>query len=719
MAVKSPRIPKCRTIRWSIMKNFTILSIFMSIAFVVAFLFVGFIQSTIILENITNESIHKVEQELKRMTTPVETSLKIVSKLTKIDHFKNMNSQNINQVLIPLFDDLPQIVSFKIAGEDGSIYMLYKSPHGWMIGNKQSNKDGGAVKWFLMRRDMDGIKMLVSDAPFHLGKSAGFKKVISSEFNQIIWSDPHILPFSNTMGVSVSLPVKNHKGQICIFAFDIELSSFSDVLTKINNVKQGTHFIISDNKQHVILANNNFYNSAEQKIITQSRSNMANVKSYVDFAIQYWEAHKKNIARGPISHRGKNELFYYRYEDLDLIGNLRYVADSSNLPVWVGVILDEDKNIMIKRDMSYLLSIPIVLGLALLIAFGMAHSMTRNYSIPIKLLVERSSRISQMDLTEGEAIISPIIELQQLADSQETMRIELKNATEKLEEWGNTCSLQVVERTKEVEAKSNELVKLNDELAKLNKNLEKRVADEVEASGRKDKIMFQSARQAQMGEMLSMIAHQWRQPLSSISTITGSMLVYLELGAFDQEQFKELLNDINNHAQYLSGTINDFRNFFKPNKDKQPAVLADVMDQSINIIGKSLAYKSIQVNTDYQQKIEIFTFPNELMQVFLNILKNAQDVLLERKTKLPTIDIRILDKNETQVIEISDNAGGIPEELQPKVFEPYFSTKDDKTGTGLGLYMSKLIIEKHCQGDLSVTNLEKGACFKITIPSKQ
>ena len=345
--------------------------------------------------------------------------------------------------------------------------------------------------------------------------------------------------------------------------------------------------------------------------------------------------------------------------------------------------------------------------------------MTKKYTIPIGKLVERSIKIAQMDLLESDPIKTPIIELQQLADSQETMRIELKHATEQLEEWGNTCSLQVIERTKEVEAKSTELAKLNSELAELNKNLEKKVTIEVEASSRKDKIMFQSARQAQMGEMLSMIAHQWRQPLSSISTITGSMLVYLELGTFDQEQFKELLNDINNHAQYLSGTINDFRNFFKPNKDKQPAVLADVMDQSINIIGKSLAYKSIQVNTDYHQKMEILTFPNELMQVFLNILKNAQDVLLERKIKIPTINIQISEENETQVVEISDNAGGIPEELLPKVFEPYFSTKDEKTGTGLGLYMSQLIIEKHCYGNLSVTNLEKGACFKITMPSKQ
>ena len=701
------------------MKSFTILSIFMSIAFVVAFLFVGFMQSTIIFENITNESIHKVEQELKKMTAPIETSLKIVSKLSKIDHLKNMNSQNINQVLIPIFNDFPQIVSFKIAGEDGSVYMLYKSKDGWMIGHVKSNQNGGKALWFSMNKDTGETKELKSEMPFRLGKSSLFKKVIKSESNQIVWSDPRKLPFSNTMGMTVSLPIKNQEGQIFIFAFDVELSSFSDILTNISSLKQGTHFLISDNKQYVILENNNFYNSEEQKTLAQSGYANWNVENYVDYGIQYWEENKDDIKRAPVGHRKKHELFYYRYEGADLIGNLRYLECGSNLSFWVGIILDEDKNIIIKRDMGYLIAIPIILCLALLIAFRMAHSMTKKYTIPIGKLVERSIKIAQMDLLESDPIKTPIIELQQLADSQETMRIELKHATEQLEEWGNTCSLQVIERTKEVEAKSTELAKLNSELAELNKNLEKKVTIEVEASSRKDKIMFQSARQAQMGEMLSMIAHQWRQPLSSISTITGSMLVYLELGTFDQEQFKELLNDINNHAQYLSGTINDFRNFFKPNKDKQPAVLADVMDQSINIIGKSLAYKSIQVNTDYHQKMEILTFPNELMQVFLNILKNAQDVLLERKIKIPTINIQISEENETQVVEISDNAGGIPEELLPKVFEPYFSTKDEKTGAGLGLYMSQLIIEKHCYGNLSVTNLEKGACFKITMPSKQ
>ncbi|MBT4089915.1 MAG: HAMP domain-containing histidine kinase, partial [Deltaproteobacteria bacterium] len=239
---------------------------------------------------------------------------------------------------------------------------------------------------------------------------------------------------------------------------------------------------------------------------------------------------------------------------------------------------------------------------------------------------------------------------------------------------------------------------------------------EVEASSKKDQIMLQSARQAQMGEMISMIAHQWRQPLSSISTVTGNMLVFLELDNFEKNQFKELLNSINNHAQYLSRTINDFRNFFKPNKDKQSVQLESVLEQTINIIGKSLSYKNIKLQTDYQFETPLNTYPNELTQVFLNIIKNGQDVLLENQIEYPVIEIAGRNEGESQIVEISDNAGGIPLEIMDKIFEPYFSTKGEKTGTGLGLYMSKLIIEKHCKGTLEVENTDNGALFTIRLP---
>lgn len=230
--------------------------------------------------------------------------------------------------------------------------------------------------------------------------------------------------------------------------------------------------------------------------------------------------------------------------------------------------------------------------------------------------------------------------------------------------------------------------------------------------------MFQSARQAQMGEMISMIAHQWRQPLSSISTVTGNMLVLLELDSFEKEEFRDLLSSINDHAQYLSSTINDFRNFFKPNKEKQSVMLDDILEQTINIIGKSLEYKSIRLTTDLNFSTPLTTYPNELTQVFLNIIKNAQDVIVDKKTPSPKISVKGSEANGEMTVIVADNAGGIDAAIIDKIFEPYFSTKDEKTGTGLGLYMSKLIVEQHCQGKLTVTNGDEGAIFTVILPEK-
>lgn len=167
-----------------------------------------------------------------------------------------------------------------------------------------------------------------------------------------------------------------------------------------------------------------------------------------------------------------------------------------------------------------------------------------------------------------------------LSKELEKATSQLRISNEKLEDFSQRLTDKVEERTAELNEKS-------EELKELNRTLEQKVIAEVEASVKKDEIMLQSARQAQMGEMISMIAHQWRQPLSSISTVTGNMLVFLELENFDTEQFIEMLNAINNHAQYLSSTINDFRNCFKPNKEMQTVNLNDTLKQTISVIGKS------------------------------------------------------------------------------------------------------------------------------------
>ena len=240
-------------------------------------------------------------------------------------------------------------------------------------------------------------------------------------------------------------------------------------------------------------------------------------------------------------------------------------------------------------------------------------------------------------------------------------------------------------------------------------------------------ILFQQSRMAQMGEMISMIAHQWRQPLSAISSTSIDLSMQMELETFDLEQdkgreecqayFAESLNDIAKFVKSLTSTIDDFRNFYKPDKKADFILLSEPTTKALNIIKASLSSSNIEViqESHCNQKVNIYT--NEIMQVILNILRNAQDNFKEQDIKNAKINLacRCSDNDKKIVLEICDNGGGIPEEILPKIFDPYFSTKDEKNGTGLGLYMSKTIIEEHHHGSLHVENRDDGVCFSIVL----
>jgi len=256
------------------------------------------------------------------------------------------------------------------------------------------------------------------------------------------------------------------------------------------------------------------------------------------------------------------------------------------------------------------------------------------------------------------------------------------------------------------------------ELAELNETLEKRIQEAISDLYKKDEIMLIQSRQAIIGEMISMIAHQWRQPIANISMIANKILVDIYLENFDLIELEKMAEHINKNTQELSKTIDDFRNFFKPNKEIETIKISTIVKDTISIVGKSLENRNIVIEVIKNDDIlEIKTYPRELMQVFINILNNAKDAFIERNTSNPTISISAEQSSEHSIIiKICDNAGGINETIIEKIFDPYFSTKNEKNGTGLGLYMSKMIIEKHLIGTINVFLENGGTCFKIGLP---
>ncbi|MDD4855329.1 MAG: PAS domain S-box protein [Sulfuricurvum sp.] len=253
-------------------------------------------------------------------------------------------------------------------------------------------------------------------------------------------------------------------------------------------------------------------------------------------------------------------------------------------------------------------------------------------------------------------------------------------------------------------------------LETLTKELEYRVSTEVERNRLQTTQMLEQSRLAQMGEMISMIAHQWRQPLASISAISSVLTLDMMMDNYKKEFFEERLNAISDLAQHLSLTIDDFRSFFKEDKEKAQATWEMITEGSLGIIEPTLQTQNITVKRLYESNEVLYTYTNEIRQVLLNIFKNAEDIFLEKKIENAIIWVRSYQKKGMSCLSIEDNAGGISEELLIKIFDPYFSTKEKKDGTGLGLYMSKTIIEEHCKGNLSVHNTINGACFEIILP---
>jgi len=225
-------------------------------------------------------------------------------------------------------------------------------------------------------------------------------------------------------------------------------------------------------------------------------------------------------------------------------------------------------------------------------------------------------------------------------------------------------------------------------------------------------LMEQQARLAQMGEMISMIAHQWRQPLSAIAAVAGSMHLKARVGKFDADAALDHANKIEELSRHMSETIDDFRNFFKPDQQETYTNFQTMTDNVLSLIGGTLQSKGIAVTVDTHTLRPLLTYENKVKQVLINLVKNAEDALLENEIENPRIHIEI----RGAYFCIRDNAGGVPDAVMPRIFEPYFSTKEKKDGTGLGLYMSKIIIEEHCHGLLEVENSDEGAQFCITLP---
>ena len=247
-------------------------------------------------------------------------------------------------------------------------------------------------------------------------------------------------------------------------------------------------------------------------------------------------------------------------------------------------------------------------------------------------------------------------------------------------------------------------------LKKVNRDLKNAVRHELRKNRQKDKLLFQQAKLASMGEMLNNIAHQWRQPLNSINSNVAVLdSIFMKRNIIDDNLEKNLV-EIENQTKYMSETIESFRNFFNPEKDKQRFLISDAVDDAISIINYNFNRLNILIKVYTVNDVMIEGYLGEYIQTIISIMNNSKDIFVSKKCENAEIRVYI-----DEMIMIEDNAGGIDESIIDRVFEPYFTTKHKDKGTGTGLYMAKMIIEHSMDGDLSVENIKNGCRFKIKV----
>ncbi|WP_373035665.1 PAS domain S-box protein [Sulfurimonas sp.] len=257
------------------------------------------------------------------------------------------------------------------------------------------------------------------------------------------------------------------------------------------------------------------------------------------------------------------------------------------------------------------------------------------------------------------------------------------------------------------------------ELESLNKSLKYRISEAITQAKEKEQHMLNQSKMAQMGEMLSMIAHQWRQPLTAISSTASALELKILMDDYDKKNLTSSIKDIQAYSQHLSLTINDFRNFFRDSKVVTQTTFEAIIDNTVQIVKTSLEAQDIILSIENNFTEQLYIYENEFKQVTLNLIKNAEDAIIESGVSDGFISIKTYKLDNNAIFEVSDNGRGINNEIMEKIFDPYFSTKDKKSGTGLGLYMSKTIIENHCLGSIECFNTEEGAMFRIIIdPNK-
>ncbi len=526
----------------------------------------------------------------------------------------------------------------------------------------------------------------------------GYKTISISEDNQITLKDVH----SKSQAV---------------------LSLQNNIINPLYNLRQLNHSL-------VMAPNNNIRKNIQleiNEIIKNLDINFNEAKKYDYQIYEIWNNYKKLFFQ-------TKEYLDEQFEEGAYI-NITTVT-KQQFDILMGRILDLQKTSLNNSTVAYtdaiiktkeikleiFLSIAVMFSLAVIIGSLISSNILKSiYTVQnglndfFKYLNDKKTKLSKIELSTNDEFkqMASIINENVLYISKNIEQNEalIKNATKILEniKVGN-LGTRLSEDTNDTAL--NELKNMINDVIE---NLESRIKNEIDQRLAQEQILIQQSKLAAMGEMIGNIAHQWRQPLAQISAIHMNMKVTYDFDKFDEAYLNEKIKEANKLTAYMSQTINDFQNFFKPQGDKEIFSIEKACRDAYHIIESSLKYHNIEIDFNVKQDTNILGYKNEFSQVILNILSNAKDIIIERKIENPKIDVEIKEGDNYSIIKISDNAGGIKEDVLDKIFDPYFTTRHKTQGTGIGLYMAKNIIERSMSGFINVKNIDNGALFTIKV----
>lgn len=340
------------------------------------------------------------------------------------------------------------------------------------------------------------------------------------------------------------------------------------------------------------------------------------------------------------------------------------------------------------------------LTIALVIAYFIGLFLGELISKPISDLTKLTKMVSSGNLTV-KSEIEGSKEVNILSHNFNKMIKQVSEARESLNETNIQLENRVKERTSELE--------------NLNETLDQRIKEEVQQRHKQEDMLIHQSRLAAMGEMIGNIAHQWRQPLNALGLTIQNIQTAYENNYLNEDYINRTIQKSRRLTAQMSRTIDDFRDFFQPEQHKENFNLKKCILHSVEIVEASFRNYAINIEILVDENISINGYSSQFSQVILNILNNAKDALIENREQNRQITIATNENDDIIELFIEDNGGGIKEEIVDKIFDPYYTTKEQGKGTGIGLYMSKMIIEKNMQGVLSISNVEDGAKFDIKI----